>query len=166
MKKYLPDDKMRSLIKDNSSLLMVMSRFGISLGFGEKSVKEICSHTDVDCPTFLAVANFISGKENESTHVSLPSLINYLKRAHNYFLHFNLPLIRRRLIDAIDCSGTNDVAFLILKFYDGYVTEVRRHMNMKIRRYSPTWKTCFITNWTNITASVHLPISITTLRPS
>lgn len=138
MKKYLPDDKMRSLIKDNSSLLMVMSRFGISLGFGEKSVKEICSHTDVDCPTFLAVANFISGKENESTHVSLPSLIHYLKRAHNYFLHFNLPLIRRRLIDAIDCSGTNDVAFLILKFYDGYVTEVRRHMeyeNKKVFAY-------------------------------
>lgn len=138
MKKYLPDDKMRSLIKDNSSLLMVMSRFGISLGFGEKSVKDICSHTDVDCPTFLAVANFISGKENESTQVSLPSLIYYLKRAHNYFLHFNLPLIRRRLIDAIDCSGTNDVAFLILKFYDEYVTEIRRHMeyeNKKVFTY-------------------------------
>lgn len=134
MKKYLPDDKMRSLIKDNSSLLMVMSRFGISLGFGEKSVKEICSQTDVDCPTFLAVANFISGKENESTQVSLPSLIHYLKRAHNYFLHFNLPLIRRRLIDAIDYSGTNDVAFLILKFYDEYVTEIRRHMEYENRK--------------------------------
>lgn len=138
MKKYLPDDKMRSLIKDNSSLLMVMSRFGISLGFGEKSVKEICNHTEVDCHTFLAVANFISQKEYDYTQVSLPSLINYLKRAHNYFLNFNLPLIRRRLIDAIDYSGTNDVAFLILKFYDEYVTEVRRHMeyeNKKVFAY-------------------------------
>ena len=134
MKMYLPDDKMRSLIKDNSSLLMVMSRFGIPLGFGERSVKEICLHTGVDCPTFLAVANFISGKTNKPAHISLPSLIHYLKRAHHYFLRFNLPLIRRRLIDAIDCSGTDDVAFLILKFYDEYVTEIRRHMEYEDRK--------------------------------
>ena len=71
MKKYLPSDKMRSLIKDNSSLLMVMSRFGISLGFGDKTVKEICSDTHVDCNTFLSVANFISFKETDCTQVSL-----------------------------------------------------------------------------------------------
>lgn len=138
MNKYLPDDKMRSLIKDNSSLLMVMSRFGISLGFGDKSVKEICANADVDCHTFLAVANFISKKEGDCSKVSLPSLIDYLKQAHNYFLNFNLPMIRRRLLDAIDYSGTNDVAFLILKFYDEYVTEVRRHMeyeNKKVFTY-------------------------------
>ena len=138
MKKYLPSDKMRSLIKDNSSLLMVMSRFGISLGFGDKTVKEICSDTHVDCNTFLSVANFISLKETDCTQIVLPSLINYLKRAHTYFLNFNLPMIRRRLIDAIDYSGTNDVAFLILKFYDEYVTEVRHHMeyeNEKVFTY-------------------------------
>ena len=138
MNKYLPDDKMRSLIKDNSSLLMVMSRFGISLGFGEKSVQEICNIAHVDCNTFLAVANFISQKEDNPSKVSLPSLIDYLKRAHNYFLDFNLPMIRRRLLEAIDYSGTNDVSLLILKFYDEYVTEVRRHMeyeNKKVFTY-------------------------------
>lgn len=134
MNKYLPGDKMRSLIKDNSSLLMVMSRFGISLGFGEKTVKEICENANVDCNTFLTVANFISRKEDDSSKVSLPSLINYLKQAHNYFLNFNLPMIRRRLLDAIDYSGSNDVAFLILKFYDEYVTEVRRHMEYENKR--------------------------------
>ena len=134
MNKYLPDDKMRSLIKDNSSLLMVMSRFGISLGFGDRTVREICDMAGVDCPTFLAVANFISRKADDNTQVSLPALIAYLKRAHTYFLDFCLPLIRRRLIDAIDCSGTDDVAFLILRFYDGYVTEVRRHMEYENRK--------------------------------
>ncbi len=134
MKKYLSTDKMRSLIRDNSSLLMVMSRFGISLGFGEKTVREICTDAGVDCQTFLAVANFISRKEDDCSHISLPSLINYLKRAHSYFLNFSLPTIRRKLIDAIDCSGTNDLAFLILKFYDGYVTEVRRHMEYENRK--------------------------------
>ena len=126
--RYYPSDKMRSLIRDNSSLLMVMSRFGISLGFGDKSVKEICEAQGVDTATFLVVANFISGKEADYRALSLASLIEYLKRAHNYFLDYNLPSIRRRLIEAIDCSGADDVALLILRFYDEYVTEVRRHM--------------------------------------
>ena len=125
---YSPSDKLRSLIRDNSLLLMVMSRFGISLGFGNKNVNDICEQNKVDTATFLTVANFISKKECSYKQVSLASLIHYLKRAHNYFLDLNLPTIRRRLIEAIDCSGTDEVALLILKFYDEYVIEVRRHM--------------------------------------
>lgn len=128
MVKYHATDKLRNLIRDNSSLLMVMSRFGISLGFGDKCVKDICEAQGVDTATFLAVANFISHKCSDYHSLSLSSLIDYLKRAHNYFLDYNLPSIRRRLIETIDCSGSNDVAFLILRFYDEYVTEVRKHM--------------------------------------
>lgn len=125
---YKPNNTMSELINDNCSLLMVMSRFGISLGFGNKTVKEICNLQNVDCDTFLSVANFISGYDFDVSKISLASLISYLKRAHTYFLDFNLPRIRRKLIEAIDCSGSDDVAFLILKFYDEYVTEVKRHM--------------------------------------
>jgi regulator of cell morphogenesis and NO signaling len=32
------------------------------------------------------------------------------------------------LIDAIDCSGTDEVGFLIIKFFDKYVAEIRKHM--------------------------------------
>ena len=55
--------------------------------------------------------------------------MNYLKKAHHYFLDFQLPNIRRKLLEAIDCSMDNDVTFLILRFFDGYVQEVRKHMN-------------------------------------
>ena len=78
--------------------------------------------------TFLEVVNFVSSKDYNYESVSLPSLIGYLKQAHEYYLDFNLPNIRRKLIEAIDCSGTDELAMLILKFYDEYVTEVRKHM--------------------------------------
>lgn len=133
MIEYSADQRMSELINDNCLLLMVMSRFGISLGFGEQTVGEICKAQNVDCPTFLAVANFVSGKACNTGAVSLASLMDYLKGAHSYFLDFYLPQIRRKLIEAIDCSGTNEIAFLILKFYDGYVTEVRRHMEYENR---------------------------------
>lgn len=120
--KYRATDKMSDLICDNYSLLMTMSRFGLSLGFGDKNVKDVCEAQGVDYRTFLAVANFIGEEQysyNEDENAfSIASLMDYLKRAHTYFLDFNLPAIRRKLIEAIDCSEHDNVAFLILKFFD------------------------------------------------
>jgi len=129
---YRETDKLSDLICGNYSHLQVMSRFGLSLGFGDGSVKEVCEKNGVDCNTFLAVLNFIAngilvvGEETNS--FSITSLMDYLKQAHSYFLEFNLPTIRRKLIEAIDCSADNEVSILILKYFDEYVKEVRKHM--------------------------------------
>ena len=124
---------MSDIICDNYSLLQVMSRFDLPLGFGDHSVEEVCQSHQVDCTTFLAVANFIN-KGHSRSHsptdgISVRSLMNYLKNAHHYFLDFQLPVIRRKLLEAIDCSMDNEITFLILKFFDGYVQEVRKHMS-------------------------------------
>ncbi len=130
--KYRATDKMSDLIFDNYSLLMVMSRFGLSLGFGDKNVKDVCEAQGVDYKTFLAVANFISEEQysynDDENAFSISSLMEYLKQAHTYFLDFCLPAIRRKLLEALDCSRTDNVAFLILKFFDEYAKEVRKHM--------------------------------------
>ena len=99
---YKPTDKMRDLVKDNSALILVMGRFGISLGFGDKSVRDVCRTHNVNENTFLEVVNFVSDRDYNFEAVSLPSIIGYLKQAHDYFLDFNLPNIRRKLIEAID----------------------------------------------------------------
>lgn len=125
---YRPTDKMHDLVKNNSALILVMGRFGISLGFGENSVREVCRMHNVDERTFLEVVNYVSGRDCDFKSVSLSSLIRYLKQSHEYFLDFNLPNIRRKLIEAIDCSGANDIAMLIIRFYDEYVMAVRKHM--------------------------------------
>ena len=130
--KYTSSDKMSDLICDNYSLLMVMSRFGIALGFGDKTVGKVCEMQNVDCNTFLAVSNFISNGEcrydDSDFDFSLVAMMDYLKNAHTYFLDFCLPSIRKKLIESIDCSSSNNIAFLILRFFDNYVNEVRRHM--------------------------------------
>ena len=130
---YVPTDKMSDLICGNYTLLQVMSRFDLSLGFGDQTVQEVCRANGVDCKTFLAVVNFITEENNrmadEVQDLSIHALMNYLKQAHHYFLDFQLPTIRRKLIEAIDCSVQNEVAFLILKFFDAYVAEVRKHLD-------------------------------------
>lgn len=119
---------MRDLVRDKSSLILVMGRFGIPLGFADKTVREVCRTHGVDERTFLEVVNFVVNGTANPASVSLLSLIGYLKQAHEYYLDFKLPNIRRMLIEAIDCSGNNDIAVLIVRFYDEYVTEVRKHM--------------------------------------
>lgn len=125
---FTATDPMITLVQNNSALILVMGRFGLPLGFGEKTVGEVCKLHNVDEETFLAVVNFVTNREFRHNKVTLPSLIGYLKKAHEFYLNFNLPQIRRKLIEAIDCSETNDISMLIVKFYDDYATRVRRHM--------------------------------------
>ncbi len=128
-RKYLPSNSMREIIRDNNMLLMAISRFDIAFGFGDSTIAEACGENGVDAATFLAVCNLLSGYAEESPDVSLPSLMGYLRRAHTSFLDVTLPKIRHHLIEAINYSETDDVAFLLMKFFDDYVLEVKRHMD-------------------------------------
>ena len=125
---YTSTDRMRDLVRDQSTIILILGRFGIPLGFGDKSIAEVCTAHHVDEETFLQVVNYCTGRDYHYERISLTALIEYLRQAHEYYLEFNLPQIRRKLIEALDCSGTNDIALLIIKFYDEYVREVRKHM--------------------------------------
>ena len=125
---YSLSDTMRELIRDNTLLLPAISRFNISFGFGDRPVGEICKHNGVDAETFLCVCNLLSGYKYDATSISLPSLMGYLKRAHTSFLEIELPRIRHNLIDAINNWSADEAALLLIRFYDDYVIEVRKHM--------------------------------------
>lgn len=125
---YTRNDRMRDIINDNSLLLTVINRFSISLGFGDKSVAVVCEENDVDIDTFLAVINLISGKEWSGYNISLQPLIWYLRKSHRFILNHALPNIKKTLIEGIQQTNTSEIAMFILKFYDAYMQEVRRHM--------------------------------------
>lgn len=122
---------MCDLICDNYPMLLVMSRFGIALGFGDQTVSQVCSNNQVDVKTFLVVVNLLIDDEKQTitdTSLSVTSLITYLKNSHNYFLDFRLPAIREKLLQAID-GEHHDVAEVVIRYFDEYAGEVRRHMN-------------------------------------
>ena len=135
---YEPGDKMITLIKDNNSVLQALGSFGINLGFGEKTVRETCELNGVDTYTFLAVVNFtINGYgdfENDE-QISVPTLLHYLNASHAYYLDFQLPFIRRELQESI--SNGDAVGRLIMKLYEGYAQEIRRHMKYEEKTLFP-----------------------------
>ncbi|MDD5186101.1 MAG: hemerythrin domain-containing protein, partial [Paludibacter sp.] len=131
--KFSANEKLSRLIHEDHSLLMVISRFGLSLGFGDKTVKEVCESSGIDCDTFLAVVNFLSEEnfevDNVNENISIVSIVDYLKNAHSYFLSFKLPAIRNKLLEAVNVNDENiPYGIIFMKFFDEYVSEVQKHM--------------------------------------
>ena len=138
LKMYEPDDKMISLIRDNYDLLQSLGSFGISLGFGDKTVKETCDDNGVDTYTFLAVVNYTIngyGEFEDDDKLSVPTLLHYLEACHAYFLDFQLPYIRRELQESL--NEHDSLARFILKLYDEYAHEIRRHMRYEQKTLFP-----------------------------
>ena len=135
---YEADDQMITLIGDNYDLLQALGSFGISLGFGDKTVRETCEANHVDTHTFLAVVNYaingIGVDENDEL-ISVPTLLHYLQASHDYFIDFQLPYIRRELEESLDRN--NSLAALIMRLYDEYAREIRSHMNYEQQTLFP-----------------------------
>ena len=127
--RYSISDRVRDMIEDNNQILLVLNRFHIPFGFGDRTVGDVCDENGIDPPTFLAVADLISGRRFSADGVKLPTLMAYLREAHSYILDFRLPDIRETLISAVHQPSLEDVAMHIIKFFDEYMEEVRTHMD-------------------------------------
>ena len=86
---FLSTDRLRDLISQNNRLLTTISHFGISLGFGDSTVADVCRKNNVDVPTFLTVSNFLSQRPYVAADVKVAPLMEYLKGTHSYFIDFS-----------------------------------------------------------------------------
>ena len=135
---YEADDKLISLIKDNYNVLQSLGCFGINLGFGDKTVSQVCDEQHVDTHTFLTIVNFtINGErtDTDGTGLSVPTLLRYLKASHNYYIGFQLPFIRKELTEAIDLESS--LGKLIMKLYDEYAKAITMHMKYEEKMVFP-----------------------------
>ncbi len=137
-KMYEAGDKMIYLIRDNYDLLQILGCFGINLGFGDKTVREVCDEQTVDVYTFLSVVNFtINGYKDfdDADRLSVPTLMQYLRASHQYYLGFELPFIRKELAEALDAN--DNLARLIMKLYDEYARSIQNHMKYEEKTVFP-----------------------------
>ena len=88
---------MADIIHHNYLLLPILNRFDIQLGFGDKTVRELCDEKRINCDFFLAIVNsfhdhdyFPQGKFLE---FPLSLIIDYIKKSHEYYLEIKVPQI-------------------------------------------------------------------------
>lgn len=138
MKLYEADDTLISIIRDNYSVLQGLGAFGISLGFGDKTVREVCEEQHVDTYTFLAVVNFIINGyrvDVSEGRLSVHTLMQYLHASHEYYLGFQLPFIRRELEEAL--NPHDSMTLLIMRLYDEYAHSIHLHMKYEEKTVFP-----------------------------
>ena len=127
---YKANDKICDLMSHEEDAIHIISRFGIGMGVGERTIAEVCAIHGVHTPTFLAIINYKVFKHKAlPTEVDLPTLQQYLRNAHSYFLDFRLPYLRRAIIEAIiPADPSSKIPMLILRCYDEFVEEIRTHI--------------------------------------
>jgi regulator of cell morphogenesis and NO signaling len=133
MNKILFTEKMKlaGLISANHSLILMLPRFGIPLGFGDRSVAEVCAKYDVPADFFLLICNVYSfdayvpdGRTVAATDMRL--LIPYLRASHRYYLTERLPHIERH-IERIADQVEGRYGVVLRRFFAGYRDEVAEH---------------------------------------
>jgi regulator of cell morphogenesis and NO signaling len=137
-----PDMKMADVLFHNYNLLPVISRFNIMLGFGDKSVSEVCQEAGVNLDFFLEITNsfvdedYIPQKELNSFPVSL--IVAYLKKTHQYYLQEKIPEIERYIHSVIaDEKTVNDKFKLVDGFFTEYKQELTNHIGREETKVHP-----------------------------
>jgi len=124
--------KMSDLIDADYTLLLLLHRLNISLGFGEKSVETVCKENNFDADCFIFLANYQANGGIPNIQVVFDALpiepfLQYLKSSHSYFLERRLPNIRRKL-ELVFSESDKKLQQIVLNFFDNYKQEVSEHM--------------------------------------
>ena len=133
---------MAELISQDPEALQTISRFGLPLGVGEKSIDQVCHEHELDTTTFLTIINYnyksAAVQQIPYEELSLPALMEYLKNTHAYFFEFSLPEIRQKLIESLNlAAGDSQMPILIIRFFDEWVSEINIHMAHENERLFP-----------------------------
>jgi len=115
-------------------LLPVINRFGIKLGFKDKTVEEICDEKNIDANFFLAIINTFQDPEyfpeNELSSFSPRLIVRYLTETHQYYINYILPKIEGFLNRLIEGSNSElQELKLINAFYKKYKNELLFHID-------------------------------------
>ena len=123
--------KMADMIASNYDLILMLPRFGIPLGFGERSVKEVCRDHNVDDHFFLTVCNIYTfddyrPDDEEISRIDRCLVAEHLRTSHRYYLEERLPHLQHHLDHITEHAGQSGE--ILRKYYADYCREVREHV--------------------------------------
>lgn len=128
---FASESRLSDLITAHPSLMTLLKRLGISLGFGDRSIDDVCQQSGVDTSFFLLICNvhtFNNYVPSTATILGtdMTGLVPYLERSHKYYVEKRLPHIERHL-DAIAQSLGGRIGQVFISFFKEYKTEVEAH---------------------------------------
>ncbi|MDR3046329.1 MAG: hemerythrin domain-containing protein [Bacteroidales bacterium] len=123
--------KLAELICQHPDVLSLLPRFGIELGFGEKTVEEVCTQYQVSYSLFNMICNIYIDEYyfpdiEKITIENMDGLLPYLVACHQFYFSERIPHIEKHLkIIASHCE--TKLKTVLLNFYDQYRDELEKH---------------------------------------
>lgn len=123
--------KLADLIDVNFKLLNVLSRLGISLGFGENTIKEVCERQGINLNSFLLICNIYTYDSYMPSADLLAgadpaTIVDYLHNSHAFYLGKEFVGLENNLSAMVEpCDELQKK--IVAKFFSDYRTQVERH---------------------------------------
>ena len=123
--------KMADLVASDISLLSILQRLEISLGFGEATVAEVCTQHNISADLLLMICNIYSFRDyrpqiESLTDDDIRNITTYLRASHKFYSTICFPALHNnihRMVKELDDVSRR----LIDKFFDDYDNEVNNH---------------------------------------
>lgn len=128
---FSENTKMAELVISNPKLMLTLSRFGIELGFGDHSVKEVCNNANVNSSFFLLICNLYTNSDyvpssDELNSVDVSTILSYLSVSHKYYVEERIPHIEHHLNRIIEACPER-FGNTLQRFFKEYKKEVESH---------------------------------------
>ncbi|WP_421919434.1 hemerythrin domain-containing protein [Marinifilum sp.] len=134
---------MAEIILKDYQLLPIMSRFGIKLGFGNKTVEEVCTEKGVNVAFFLEILNSYHNSnyypDNHLSDFNAAVMVDYLTNTHNYYLKSKVPHIEL-FIDKMEREAHEDNSrniALLKQFFSEYKIDIKHHFKEEEKNVFP-----------------------------
>ena len=122
---------MADLVASDMSLLSILQRLNIALGFGEATVAEVCAQHNISVDLFLMICNIYSFRDYRPqietlTDDDIRNITAYLRASHKFYSTICFPTLHNsihRMVKELDDVSRR----LIDKFYDDSDNEVTSH---------------------------------------
>ncbi len=125
--------KMAEVVLHDHTLVPVINRFGIHLGFGDRSIAEVCDQHHLNTRFFVAILNAFHDPDyfpqGELQNFPAAWLIDYLQKAHRYFLDEKLPEIAGLMDEMARSYPLDETASKYMaRFFSDYSVELKKHI--------------------------------------
>lgn len=133
--------KLADMLLANPNLILLLPRFGIPFGFGDKRVTDICQKYGISTNFFLMICNIYSfggylPSKEEILGTDMDTLSTYLMASHKYYLGKRLPHIGEHIKKIAENMDTK-IALVLTRFFNDYFEEVTAHFNYEERVVFP-----------------------------
>lgn len=128
-----PNLRLADVVMADRRTLVLLPRFGIEMGFGDRSVEQVCAGRGIDVNLFILMVNiflnpsYFPARPPRLGSLDLNLLLTYLQNSHRYYIEMVIPKLHE-LIDRFVATTANPAMKQLEEFFHVYIEEVKEHI--------------------------------------